>query len=185
MKKHTPIFLPVILIIFALLVLPVDASQEKQNKNSNKNENARVQKIEARAVNESDPSITPSVVLSVSPVSECDPQNEWKNHGEYVSCVAKQKTGGESVSSAARSSIGKKQKTNRPEVSVSPSLTPSVSPTAAPSVSPSVTLTIAPTVEPSLTATPTAVPTVTIPTDQAQAVVRILERMLNYFKNLL
>lgn len=184
MKKQIPVFIPAILIIFALVVLPANASQDKQNKNASKNDNLRVQKIENLTANDSVPSATLPPVLSASPVLECDPEKEWKNHGEYVSCVAGQKRGGEAVSQAARSNVGKKQKDNRPEVSITPSVIPSVIVTATPSVSPSVTLTITPTVDPSLTASPTAVPTVTIPTDQAQAIVKILERMLGFFKNL-
>lgn len=43
----------------------------------------------------------------------CDPLGEYKNHGEYVSCVAQDKDSrgpGPGNSSAAHSSIGKKIK---------------------------------------------------------------------------
>jgi hypothetical protein len=56
---------------------------------------------------------------------DCDSSAEWKNHGAYVSCVAKLHLGGKTVSQAARSDIGKKQHGE-------PSITPSVSPTATP-----------------------------------------------------
>jgi hypothetical protein len=65
------------------------------------------------------PAIKQVLSASVTP-TQCDPKAEWKNHGEYVSCVAKTHPGGEVVAEAARSSIGKKDH---------PSVTPSVSPT--------------------------------------------------------
>lgn len=37
---------------------------------------------------------------------KCDINNSWKNHGGYVSCVAKLRLGGASVSAAARSDVG-------------------------------------------------------------------------------
>jgi hypothetical protein len=58
---------------------------------------------------------------------ECDPNAEWKNHGAYVSCVAKTHPGGDAVSAAARSDVGKKHLDETP--TGSPSATPSVSPT--------------------------------------------------------
>ncbi len=60
----------------------------------------------------------------------CDPDKAWKNHGEYVSCVAKFKLGGVVVSEAAKSDIGKK------DASASPSASPTASPSASPSASP-------------------------------------------------
>lgn len=60
----------------------------------------------------------------VSPTQTvCDPNAEWKNHGAYVSCVAKMHPGGEVVAAAAKSDIGKKSHES------SPSATPTVSPT--------------------------------------------------------
>ncbi len=38
----------------------------------------------------------------------CRPEVEYRNHGEYVSCVAREHRGGKEVSEAARSEIGKK-----------------------------------------------------------------------------
>ena len=61
------------------------------------------------------PLITLLFVLTITPVlaqngngSDCDPDDEWKNHGEYVSCVAHTHPGGAAVSAAAQSDIGKK-----------------------------------------------------------------------------
>lgn len=50
----------------------------------------------------------------------CDPDADWKNHGAYVSCVAKTHPGGEVVSAAAHSNVGKKHQ---------PTATPSATPT--------------------------------------------------------
>lgn len=58
--------------------------------------------------------------VRVTQQETCDPSAEWKNHGSYVSCVAKTHPGGQVVSEAARSDVGKKHQ---------PSVTPSVSPT--------------------------------------------------------
>src|SRR3989344_3933414 len=40
--------------------------------------------------------------------SGCNLDDEWKNHGEFVSCVAHEHRGGDDVSEAARSDVGKK-----------------------------------------------------------------------------
>lgn len=64
----------------------------------------------------------------------CAPEAQWKNHGDYVSCVARLRQGGQTVSEAARSDIGKKQKSSTPSGSLKPS--PSASSSASPSLSP-------------------------------------------------
>ncbi len=88
--------------------------------------------VQAAAVD--DPSITPSVTVTISPVvtqtQTCDPNAEWKNHGQYVSCVAHTHQGGQMTSEAARSDVGKKHHGESPTPSVSPSVSPSASPTA-------------------------------------------------------
>lgn len=64
----------------------------------------------------------------------CNPDANWKNHGEYVSCVAKLHQGGKNVSEAAKSDIGKKDKDDEEdEVEASPSPSPSASSSASPS----------------------------------------------------
>lgn len=71
----------------------------------------------------------------------CNPDANWKNHGEYVSCVAKLHQGGKNVSEAAKSDIGKKDKDDEEnEVEVSPS--PSPSPTGIGTTSPVSQITI-------------------------------------------
>ena len=60
---------------------------------------------------ESPPTQSVGGVEAVIPLvedGECDPNADWKNHGEYVSCVAHTHPGGQVVSEAARSDIGKK-----------------------------------------------------------------------------
>lgn len=51
----------------------------------------------------------------------CDPNSIWKNHGDYVSCVARSGAGPQAVAEAARSDIGKKNKNSTPSASLSPS----------------------------------------------------------------
>lgn len=92
------------------------------------------------------PLLTFFFLLTTIPVlADCDPGAEWKNHGQYVSCVAKTHPGGQVVSEAARSDVGKKNvggasPSPSPEVSPSPSPeaspTPEVSPSPSPSPSP-------------------------------------------------
>ena len=39
-------------------------------------------------------------------IEQCDPEKDWKNHGQYVSCVAKQHKGNDAaVSEAAHSAL--------------------------------------------------------------------------------
>jgi hypothetical protein len=70
---------------------------------------------------------------SVTP-TQCDPNAQWKSHGDYVSCVAKTHPGGGVVSAAARSDVGKKHHGEEP--SITPSVSPTGSPSATPTVSP-------------------------------------------------
>jgi hypothetical protein len=63
----------------------------------------------------------------------CDPDATWKNHGQYVSCVAKTHPGGQVVSAAARSDVGKKHH------AVTPTATPSAEPTETLTPTPPVT----------------------------------------------
>lgn len=73
-------------------------------------------------------------VKGAKTTEECDSESEWKNHGEYVSCVAKKHLGGKEVSEAARSEIGKKSDDhgNDGDDDILPTITPSVSPTITP-----------------------------------------------------
>lgn len=94
------------------------------------------------------PLLTFFFLLTAIPVlADCDAGAEWKNHGQYVSCVAKTHPGGQVVSEAAQSDVGKKNgeaglisPSSSPEVSPSPSPeaspTPEVSPSPSPSPSP-------------------------------------------------
>ncbi len=87
---------------------------------------------------------------SVNVDEACNPNANWKSHGEYVSCVAKLGLGGAVVSKAAESTVG--QPTPSPSVlpSTEPSATPSATPVATPSVEPSATPSAEPSVSPSV-----------------------------------
>lgn len=72
----------------------------------------------------------------------CNPDANWKNHGEYVSCVAKIHQGGKNVSEAAKSDIGKKEASPSPSVSPSAPSSASPSPTGIGTTSPVSQITI-------------------------------------------
>lgn len=59
-------------------------------------------------------------VRTVKSEETCDPEADWKNHGEYVSCVAKTHPGGEAVSAVARSEVGKKTQDATPSATPTP-----------------------------------------------------------------
>ena len=169
MNKHLLILAPV----FLFAVFPAFASQDDKNNKGKGNNN--------------------DAVVRQSDSDNCDPEGEWKNHGEFVSCVSHQGRGGQSVSEAARSDVGKKHKSGTPKPSTSPSITPSVSvvPSGVPSVTPSVIPSEIPSVTPSaspsvtLSPTPEGEGTVAVPTAQLQAFITALEGMVNFLKNLL
>src|SRR3990167_2923160 len=92
------------------------------------------------------PALTFLLVLTATPViaaqnnnsqSECDPNANWKNHGQYVSCVAHEHPGGAAVSEAARSNVGKKNAVESPAVSPSPGVSPSPPTNPIPQLNPS------------------------------------------------
>lgn len=57
--------------------------------------------------------------LSGFTIADCGTEKDWKNHGEYVSCVAKLKQKGK-TSEAARSDIGKKNSSKTPTPTITP-----------------------------------------------------------------
>lgn len=104
---------------FSVVNAQSNKDSEKENGSDKKTESVETKK-EEKSENKK----------STSETVECDPNSEWKNHGEYVSCVAKQKQGGQTVSEAAQSSIGKRSFIPAPtaSASASPSATPIISP---------------------------------------------------------
>lgn len=107
-----------------------DHGSNRQNLLTNAGENEN--EVEPSASPESKKLNTSRGPAASSSAKEtCDPNFPWKNHGEYVSCVAKLHLGGQSVSEAARSDIGRK---NKPATS---SASPTASGSASPSISPS------------------------------------------------
>lgn len=149
----------IILTLILLTATPAFARNENsQNKSNNSQKesgqshspkkNVDSQELEDSENEDNLPEITPAENTTTPiPTIQCNPDQEWKNHGAYVSCVAKSGVGGQKVSEAARSNIGKKGYTT-------PSITPSISPTITPSVSPTVTPSISPTISPDPEATP-------------------------------
>lgn len=145
-------------------------SSEKRNENSIKEENDEQEPADE---NENTPTVT-----------EVDDNGEveWKNHGQYVSSVAKTHPGGQVVSAAARSDIGKKNKGI---------VTPSVSPSVSPTILPSGTITPTPTEDPSATPSPTLTETPTPTLDPVQGlneqlggIIAALENLIQTLKNI-
>lgn len=98
------------------------------------------------------------------------------NHGAYVSCIARQRLGGETTSQAAQSNIGKKN----------------ITPTEIPTVTP--TVTVAPTETPTATPTEAVIPTATPTSAQAEVLAQresgagfneLIEQLRNLLKSLL
>jgi hypothetical protein len=133
-----------ILLLLTIATPAFAAPHENNNNGKANNHNKEEKKAEVQEVNEVtiDPSAVPSTTVSttpstaVTPSTTCDPNGTWKNHGQYVSCVAKEGRGGKEVSEAAKSDVGKKHK-NIPTPSVLPN--PSASPSPAISAEPSTT----------------------------------------------
>lgn len=121
----------------------VQSAQVRQDHNSQEEQQSK----NDNTISPIEPSISPSPTVSPdqdseshvgSPVSQedsseetCDSNAQWKNHGAYVSCVAHTHPGGQVVSDAARSDIGKKHNT-APSVTPSPTNTPTPSPITSP-----------------------------------------------------
>lgn len=111
------------------------------------------------------PLITLLFVLVVTPViafngnggnvnEVCDPNASWKNHGQYVSCIAHQHPGGQVVSQAAKSDVGKKGAGVSPSPSASPSPSPEASPSPSPEISPSPSPEVSPSPSPEASPSP-------------------------------
>lgn len=135
----------ILTLLFVLAATPALATPG----NGKSNEHAKNKQIQGIEIEPTD--ITPTEVTptQVTPTKiPCDPNEEYKNHGKYVSCVAKTHPGGKVVSEAAKSNIGKKGNTTT--ITPSPSISPSISPEA------TATPTISPTIEPTPDASSTA-----------------------------
>ena len=140
---------------------------------------------------------------SVSTEAGCAAEDDWKNHGEFVSCVAHQHLGGQIVSEAAKSDIGKHDDEDEdeneeedgddddnltasptPEVSPSPTVSPSPSVSPSPEVSPSPDVSPSPTPEVS----PSPGPTTQLTGDNRNMITIFIEKLqdlINELQNLL
>lgn len=160
MKKYLLIILPLYLIV----AVPALANQDNKGKNENRNEQVKNVHQDSKAE------------ATAEPTKTCGPDEEWENHGQYVSCVAKQKLGGKETSTAAKSDIGKKEKGYKAGKGYNkyPSLTHGKGK--------SVPLTVEPTVSVSPTGTSESA---TLPKNQLKAIIDMLEKMIGFFKHLL
>lgn len=112
-------------------------NSDNDNSKSDKNEGKKEQNQEDKSGSNKKLGVSGNPTATSSGSENCDPNYPWKNHGEYVSCVAKLKPGGQSVSEAAKSDIGKKNKNATSSASPSGLPSPSATESATPSASPS------------------------------------------------
>lgn len=106
-------------------------NQDNSNSNSNKDSNSTVEaSISPSPKSNSAKKLNTTLRSASGSAQDCDPNFPWKNHGEYVSCVAKSGAGGQAVSEAARSDIGKKSATPSASLSPSPDASGSAFPSA-------------------------------------------------------
>lgn len=114
--------------------------------------------------------------------NNCDPNANWRNHGEYVSCVARLHKGGEEISEAAKSDVGKKDDENENEEEENESPRPSVSPSASPTPSGSPVPSSSPSASPSASPTITTVEGARI---EINALIEILQNLIKSLKHLI
>lgn len=149
--------LPILALAFLLIATPAIASKDKGLDNDNR---------------------------ANQQVSTCDPNANWKNHGGYVSCVARLHQGGKDVSAAAKSDIGKieeeDEQENSPAPSASPTPSPSVSPS--PSASPSGSPSASPNTSPSASPAANITESVNL---ELKALVEVLNNILTSLQKLI
>ena len=166
MKKTVFATIAVLVLVTAS---QVSASNEKANEHSNNSNGSANQdlhvseqsdkgivKKEVAEENKKSQDANVEMRIHIKSIDGEDPEEcseDVKNHGEYVSCVAKLHLGGKTVSEAAKSQIGKKHKDVDDDNDENDDNVPSITPT------PSISLTPTPSI--SLTPTPTDVPTAT------------------------
>lgn len=133
-----------VFLTIAIIVLATGAKVFASNENSNKEAEAReTHTVQSQNTeNDSDNDNISSAISVTGVLTEDECRINARNHGAYVSCIAKLHLGGKRVSTAAKSDIGKKDHDN--DDKVSPTITPSESPTETPSVTvtPEVTATV-------------------------------------------
>jgi hypothetical protein len=130
---------------------------------------------------------------SGNPEVKCSDNDDFKNHGSFVSCVAHLNQDGTSVSTAAHNSIGKhnqdededdKDNDNDDDDSISsPTPTPSSSPSATPIASPSVSPTGSP--PPTLSPSPASVTVNTEVKSALGEIIQSLQALITQLQNLI
>lgn len=89
-----------ILVLLPILILSTVSVFAKDGKEDKGRVDLKVKKVELEREDDTPKRASGSAVI-------CDPNARWKNHGEYVSCVARQHE--KEASKASRSDIGKKK----------------------------------------------------------------------------
>lgn len=108
----------------------------------------------------------------------CNPEDNWKNHGAYVSCMAKVHFGGQKTSEAAKSDIGKKKDEDSSDDDEEQAPTPSASPISSPT----------PSTSPSASASASASPAAGITESvniELKALVEVLSNILQSLQKLI
>lgn len=121
----------------------VAAPSDKSHNNKPGKESVEVSESSHNDTNKQDKDSDDKKVTESSKM-DCDVNGTYKNHGEFVSCVAKLHIGGDIVSKAAQTDIGKKNSSHQ-KITVTP--TETVSPTGDLTPTPTVVL---PTVQPTV-----------------------------------
>lgn len=171
--KNKAIISAVVIILLSSAV-SASASNDHSNQRSALGENNRVENHK-----EDNDNKNPLPTSHVEENDDCD--DNVKNHGDFVSCVAHEHLGGNRVSEAAHSDNGKKDDEdddNDDEDDISPTVTLilSVIPTATPSD----------TITPTPTKTPVITPTVTLTPEQEQGLlITQLKGLIDQLKDLM
>lgn len=116
----------------------IAAPSDKSHNNKPEKESVEVNESSNNDIHRQDNDDDDKKVTESSKV-DCDVNGTYKNHGEFVSCVAKLHVGGDIVSKAAQTDIGKKGSSHR-KVTVTPTET----------ISPTGDLTPIPTIQPTV-----------------------------------
>lgn len=180
--------LPLVLGLSLLLVAtPVFAKDNNQGNSTGHRFSVNVQAGDDGDSDKDDPTPSSSPNPSVSPNPSCSPDGH-ENHGEFVSCVARLHLGGDEVSEAAHSDIGKGEEEEEHE-GASPSATPSMSPSPTPSASASAAPTPTPEATESASPSPTASGSAELLPNaqktQVQNIITMLQGIINNLKSLL
>lgn len=178
MKNKAIIFAAVIILLTR--VVSVSASNDHSNEHSvlgesNRVDNQQDNKNSKKSLPTS-AQVSPTGITALNNEEDSDCDDNVKNHGAFVSCVAREHLGGDSVSEAAHLDTGKKDDIDDDEDDISPTVTPIAS--ASPTITPTETIT------PTASESPTVTPTTTITPEQEQGLLDAqIKGLIDQLKN--